>query len=302
MVNAPPSKKKRPFYRDWARGFIMARNEAKRQREIDRRRREDAHERALPSFLIAGVQKGGTTSLFDYLAQHPSVIPPIQKETYFTYTYHDDPDRAFRSFFPLQSELNELAKQTGGPTMTGEATPETMFTARTATRAHHAAPDAKIVALIREPIARAYSHHKHNMRHKLETVADFDRAIDLEAERTEAALARFESDERGVFDRTLNDQTYMVRGRYAEQVERLYNLWGRDKVLVIASERFFAETPTVYAEILAFLGLPPHDANLKAKNVNTYDPIKPETRERLQPTVGPWNAKLNEVLGRDIGW
>ncbi|MEM1183973.1 MAG: sulfotransferase domain-containing protein [Planctomycetota bacterium] len=290
------------FYRRWPRNIVMARNMRRRMAEVRRRRKTDAQERALPSFLIAGVMKGGTTSLFDYLSQHPNVLPPLHKETYFCFRKHANPGHDFRAFFPLQRELDEVSERTGHAAISGEATPETMFLPRLTRRAAEAAPGVKVIALLREPLSRAYSHHQHNVVRRKDRVRDFAEALRCEDERTAARIADFEARDDAVFGGALNDFTYLRKGFYAPQIESLHELFGRENTLVIASERLFRETGAVYAEVLAFLGLPAFEPDFKAKNTNEYDPFDASILEGLSETLGEWNQRLNDVLGRPLEW
>jgi len=290
------------FYRRWPRNIVMARNMRRRMAEVRRRRKTDARERALPSFLIAGVMKGGTTSLFDYLSQHPNVLPPLHKETYFCFQKHENPSHDFRAFFPLKRELEDQAQRTGHAAITGEATPETMFLPRLTRRAAEAAPGVKVIALLREPLARAYSHHQHNVVRRKDRVRDFAEALRIESQRTADRIKDFEASDNGVFGGPLNDFTYLSKGRYAEQVETLHELFGRENTMVIASERLFRETSVVYADVLAFLGLPAFEPDFRAKNTNEYDPFDSVVRDEFSGTLGGWNQRLNEVLGRSLEW
>lgn len=265
------------------------------------RLQHDAQERVLPDFLIIGVMKGGTTSLFDYLAQHPCMVPPIEKETQFVFHDHDDLGLGLRAYFPLQREMEEHSERLGHRAMTGEATPENMYLPKMVERFSTAAPHAKLIALLREPVARAYSHFKHNMSRNLDPIRDFGQALAAEDARTGPLFEAFDRDPR-VVPAGVNDWTYMHRARYAEQLERVFEKYPRDRVMVISSERFFAETPAVYAEVLAFLGLPPHQAKLDPKNQNQYDKIDPAIRARLADQVRPWNERLFSLLGTRYDW
>ncbi|MEM7621785.1 MAG: sulfotransferase domain-containing protein [Planctomycetota bacterium] len=303
-----PYVKQRPLarLRHWYGKSVMAVRERQRRKELGRRRAHDAAERALPDFLVVGVQKGGTTALFDYLCTHPAVVEPIQKETHFCYTPSQDPERDFRSFFPLRAELDTVAASNNGVAITGEATPETMFTARTLDRtcraldAGGAAP--KIIAVIRDPVARAYSQHNHNLRRRLDRETSFASAIDSEDKRSKDALARFEAQESAVFEGAVQNLTYLARGRYAEQVERLFERFGRDRVMVIQSERLFGDTHTVFANVLAFLGLTPRTIDATPRNANVYGKLDPALAERLKQKTAPWNERLYEILGERYDW
>jgi len=99
--------------------------------------------RAQPDFLIVGVMKGGTTSLFRYLSQHPDVLPPFRKEIkYFDCNYFEGA-AWYRAHFPLRQKF------TGGSKLTGEATPYYIFHPTAHERVASAVPQAKIIIILR---------------------------------------------------------------------------------------------------------------------------------------------------------
>ncbi len=90
--------------------------------------------RALPDFLIIGTKRGGTTSLYRYLSQHPSVVPlfpsarvlPLRQDKKGVHYFDSNAWRPlawYRSFFPLRSTMAAVKRRTGLPSVTGEASP-----------------------------------------------------------------------------------------------------------------------------------------------------------------------------------
>src|SRR5688572_4751100 len=105
----------------------------------------------LPSFLIIGVQRGGTTSLYDYLVQHPRIAPAKRKEVhYFDIRYPNGP-AWYRKQFSWWLNVRRNV-------MTGEASPYYIFHPAVPDRVRETVPDAKLIVLLREPVARALSH------------------------------------------------------------------------------------------------------------------------------------------------
>ena len=132
--------------------------------------------RKLPDFLIVGVMKGGTTSLFRYLVRHPQVLPPFRKEIkYFDCNYING-QNWYQAHFPLKKKF------VGGSKLTGEATPYYIFHPQAPMRIAEALPEAKIIILLRNPIDRAYSHYQHMVRVGREPLS-FEEAIAAEPER-----------------------------------------------------------------------------------------------------------------------
>lgn len=105
------------------------------------------------------------------------------------------------------------------------------------------------------------------------------------------------------FSRPWWDYTYRARGRYAEQLERWFGVFPREQVLVVPSEDLLDEPEQTYARVLEFLGAPPHRLDSFPRVFERqYEPMRPETRERLAAEFAEPNRRLYELLGRNLGW
>ena len=135
--------------------------------------------RLRPSFLIIGAQKCGTTALLRALRLHPLVLAPVRKEIhYFDHGYDRGP-RWYRSHFPARR---------GAAYVTGEASPSYLMHPLAPSRAAAFDPDMKLVAILRDPVERALSHHAMTTRKGQETLP-FEAAVDAEAERLSGCRA-----------------------------------------------------------------------------------------------------------------
>ena len=253
----------------------------------DTLRRATAALRPLPAFLVIGVQKGGTTSLFRYLEEHPRVAAPRVKEVHFFDEAFDRGVDWYRGNFPV--------RRPGGRWVAGEATPYYLYHPRVPERVHATLPGARLVALLRDPVDRAYSHYQHEVRAGRERLT-FEQAIDAEHERLSAEPAG-----EGWAHR---HQSYLARGRYAEQLERWLRWFSRDQLLVEASEDLYADPGAVVARVQRFVGLEPHPcAAYRVHNSGGYARgLAPGTRERLAAYFAPHNRRLEALLGRGFGW
>src|SRR6188508_1226206 len=119
-------------------------------REPDQERLDTAHLRQPPTFMIIGTQKGGTTSLHRYLDKHPDVTMALKKEVHFFDSFYFKGSDWYLAHFPLRSEAAQ----------TGEASPTYIFHPEAPRRVYDAFPQVKLIALLRNPVDRAYSHHQ----------------------------------------------------------------------------------------------------------------------------------------------
>jgi len=281
---------------------------AKRQ-ILDRRirwRSQTARFRVLPDFLIIGTQRGGTSSLSSYLAQHPSVVRSLRKETeYFSRRYGLGIDW-YRAHFPLRFR-KVSGPWSGDGLLTFEATPDYIFYPHAPERARRTIPHAKLIVLLRNPVDRAISHHRHMVRLGFETLP-FEEAIAAEAERIAADVAALRRDPLHQ-PRALLRFSYISRGLYAEQLERWMQAFPRERFLIVKSEDFFADPASVFDQVIAFLGLRPWRPRSFANVTHRRRPPGPQVpaipldvRVRLGELFAPHNARLYESLGRDFGW
>ena len=267
----------------------------KRRRKAQSRRRLHAGE--LPDFLIIGAQKGGTTYLYNILRRHPYFKAAIRKEIHFfdTPRFRQGVDW-YRTHFPQQQERN------GRRIITGEASPYYLFYPLAARRVAETIPQVKLIALLRNPVDRAYSDYQHTFRQGNETLS-FKEALELEEARLLGEKEKILADENY---RSINYRrfSYIARGIYVDQLEEWHKYFDAKQLLILKSEDFFACPSETLDLVLEFLGLPERDFALEGKrNEGGYsDPMEPDTRRWLEDFYEPHNRRLYEYLGRDFAW
>lgn len=247
--------------------------------------------RPLPDFLIVGAQKAGTTALYAYLRWHPRITGPSWKEVSFFDRHYGRGVAWYRGHFP--------ARRSGR--LIGEASPGYLFHPLAPQRAKATVPAARLIALLRDPVDRALSHYHHEVALGREPLS-FEEALDAEAERTRREAERMVR-EPGYFSHAWWDHAYLARGRYAEQLERWLAVFPREQLLVVASEELAADPGGTYGRVLEFLGAPGHALRSYPRVYKQdYGEMAPGTRRRLEEHFADPNARLYELLGRDLGW
>lgn len=254
-------------------------------------RRLSSSFRPLPGCLIIGAQKGGTSSLHHILGQHRRIAASNPKEVHFFSDNHSFGLEWYRSAFPLRRGAVGL-----------ESTAGYLMHPHVPERVRKDLPGVKLIALLRDPVARAYSNWQHTTRRGDEDLP-FEEAIDREAERTEAAWVRLLADPATDARRELR-HSYLRRGQYAEQLERWYRIFPREDILVLRSEDFFAEPRRIADLAIAWLGLEPFaGVDVSARNTGGgYGALEPRLAERLRRYFAPHNRRLYDLLGSDLGW
>jgi hypothetical protein len=215
---------------------------------------------------------------------------------------------SYRSFFPL-SVARRAARLRGRDLIAGEATPYYLFHPAVPERVAATVPDIRLIALLRDPIERAYSHHQLMYRTGREKLS-FEDAVAAETKRLAAAekhLAGESGEARTAEGHRIHHhhrhRSYLSRGLYAEQLERWLAHFPREQLLVLRAEDFLARPTEIYAEVVAFLGLRPWlPRDFVHRNLGSYAPIDPTLRARLEEYFAEPNARLARLLGRDFAW
>lgn len=261
--------------------------------------RVTARFRMAPSFVIVGASRSGTTSLFRALTTHPLVRRPTVNKgiRYFDLNYYR-PTAWYYGHFPMRPTARG---RRGAEPVTFEASGYYLFHPFAVERLAREIPEVRIVAMLRDPIERAFSAWKHESARGFEWET-FPRALELEDERL-----------LGEADRMRRDPTYESfthrhlshrhRGEYAEQLERVYSVFPRSQVHVLESERFFMTPESEYRALLEFLGLPPClPDRFEQHNARPSAAMPSEARAMLAEHYSSHDDRLAELLGYRTGW
>ena len=267
----------------------MGQARAKRLAKVRRQKIVAAQRRAtegpLPDFVVLGTQKGGTSFFYRLLTEHPLVRGAAAKELHFFDNKFAEGVGWYRRCFSESEQVD------GQRTITGEASPSYLFNPQVPERMARIVPEARLIALLRNPVDRAYSHYQMEVRRGKEA-RSFEEA-------TEEEMISAEGEENALDVR----YAYLTRGLYADQLERFSFFANRDRLLVVKSENLFTRRLEVLERVIAFLGLPPFESTLAPPAGNTtYEPMDPGTRQHLEGFFAPHNERLYDLLNTDFGW
>jgi sulfotransferase family protein len=253
---------------------------------------------ALPDFVIIGAHKGGTTSLYHLLTQHPYVERAPVKELHF----FDLPERFEKGIEWYRRCFPPPRWKDGRRTITGEATPYYLYYPHVADRMAEVIPQARLIALLRNPVDRAYSHYYMRRRLGHET-GTFEEAV--EAEKAWLLHREKEPSEHERYSSASDDSSNLLaRGIYVDQLLRWSRFFDAGQMLVLKSEDFFERPADIVKRVLDFLGLPEWEPPAwEIRNKGNYEQkLDPATRRWLEEFFEPHNRRLYEYLGVDFGW
>jgi hypothetical protein len=249
-------------------------------------------EKWAPDFIIVGAQKSGTGSLRTYMTQHPQVVWSKENEVHFFDLYFKKGTKWYQNQFPKPPSSDHILGEKSPYYMIHPLVPERVFTLY---------PKVKIIMILRNPVKRAYSHYQFNLRNKVENFS-FEEAIDAESKRLEGEEKKLMKHS-SYYSKNFKRYSYLRRGVYVDQIQRWLDYFPREQILILTLDDLIKDPHHVMNETFAFLGLPPCE-NIQFGNAKElyYEPMKPETRQKLIEYFRPYNQQLRELLNRDFSW
>lgn len=242
-----------------------------------------------PDFLIIGAQKSGTTTLFTTMARHNGLCEPFRKEIgYF--------DRKFDRHSSNWYFANFPGRMSG---LTGEATPDYLFSHQAPKRVKEILPKVRLIAILRDPVSRALSHYYHEVRLGRETL-EFDEALERESARLSPGYDASDDSASQMSDLQRRHYfSYIGRGMYGAQIERWLRHFPVDQMHICRFEELKADVTKVANDALAFIGL---SANLKSiprerENVGAYDVSEAKLPEAILGRFDEDQALLQRLVG-----
>ena len=233
----------------------------------------------LPNFLIIGAAKSGTTALYQYLQQHPQIyFSPIKEPKFFAYDGAPPDYRGpagdetrQRDFVTELAAYEALFAGVTGQTAIGEASTLYLYHPRAPERIRHHIPGAKLIAVLRHPVDRAYSDflsHTVVAGDGREPLADFGEALQAEAGR--------------IRDNWWPLWHYQQRGFYHGQLARYYERFPRSQIKVYLYEDLESDAAGLCRDVFRFLGVD--------------DEVRPDTSLKHNVSGLPRNQRLHDLL------
>jgi hypothetical protein len=259
--------------------------------------------------MIIGTPKAGTTSLFQYLAQHPKIKPPKEKELLYFSTNQYKGLKWYLKNFPIKDEADCFSF---------EATPSYMYYRKSLKRIKHLFPDIKLIIILRDPIQRAFSQWNFNREGSSFLLG---RPLALEKRTFKTAIQEELAGKK--ISHPLHK--YVYRSEYSRHLANVYQIFDKDQVLVVDFEELKKQPQVVLAETTFFLGLEnvysqfnkseqrlegllqtqdkENKKELKAYNANpNKEKLDEETAEILKVYFEPFDEEIIQLTGRSFSW
>ena len=255
-----------------------------------------------PDFICIGAQKCGTTSLYQYLSQHPQIIPAAMKEVHYFDLNYIRGDEWYNGFFPTWKKKLSLMIQKRKRMITGEASPYYIFHPHSLERIYKYNSNVKIIVLLRDPVERMWSHFRYAKVRGKEYL-NFSEALEREDSRIKDEYEKMMQNENY---RSFEHQrhSYRKRSEYYHQVEEVFKFFDRKNVLLLKSEDLFCDTQRIMDEVCVFLKVQKIDSDEYriANKGGLKESIDPVIEKKMREYFKPYNEKLYDLTGRNFGW
>jgi tetratricopeptide (TPR) repeat protein len=241
----------------------------------------------IPDFIILGAAKCGTTSLFEYLKQHPQILLPHKKEIDFFSKYFHRGRDWYLSHFSSIAEANNF--------ITGEASTRYFDCAEVDVKIKQMLPQTKLIILLRNPVERTISDYYHHVNRGVET-----RTLQEIVTSTQLFLKKATKRELAYTDSEFN---YILTSIYYPKIQRWINQFDREQILVIASESLFQDPRSVMTKVFQFLDVDFYDSNkYNQYNIGSYPKVADELKQNLHDIFQSYNRQLEEYLKSSFNW
>jgi hypothetical protein len=248
----------------------------------------------LPTFLIIGAARSGTTSLHRYLGQHPDVfMSPVKEPRFFAMEGaassppSGSEERVWSGTVTSREAYESLFRGVAGETAVGESSVLYLWSERAARAIHAAIPDAKLIASLRHPADRAFSHFRHNRRIGHEPNETFAAALADDAVRHYTA--------------------YVEQGMYGYLLRRYCERFDRDRICVLLYDDLCADPTAATQALYRFLGVDDRFVprteeifNASAEPSAGDERLDPALRRRLTERFREDILRLEELIDRDL--
>ncbi|MDH3284601.1 MAG: sulfotransferase [Acidobacteriota bacterium] len=245
---------------------------------------------SLPNFLIVGASKSGTTSLYEYLGEHPDVfMSPLKETNFFTFDGRrprfGGPDGAVfvRDSIYQRDDYERLFADRKSETAVGEASPRYLFTPGTAERIQRLIPRARIVAILRNPAERAFSAYCMRVRDGWESCRSLEEAMADEPRRLRESWAS------GI---------YLQRGYYGAQLSEYFDRFPTEQIRVYLYDDLRADPQGLLRDLFRFLGVDDGFSPDMSRRYNVSGVIRNPLLRFLWTRTHPLQAALRPFVSK----
>lgn len=249
-----------------------------------------------PNFILVGFGKCGSTSLYNYIAQHPNILPALEKEVRFfnriEQIFHNKAENInwYLSHFAPVPKTGEF--------ITGDGSPGYIVNPGVEQKVFDYFPNVKLIVIVRHPVNRSISHYHHRVRTGFE-----NRSIEEVFNSELSLLENLDSPELVCKEAIASSNSYLKASLYICHLERWMNLFPKENFLILSNEDLNNNPNLVMEQTFEFLGLTNYQIDQYHRfKQGAYKPIAQEIHQRLLKFFNPHNQRLEQFLQRSFDW
>jgi Sulfotransferase domain len=231
------------------------------------------------------------------MSRHPQLLPPIVKEVHYFDQNFDKGSGWYNAHFPTLGQAKAIEDRIGAPTFAFDTTPYYLFHPQATERVHSYQPKAKLIALLRDPVLRSWSHYRYEKMRGFEPL-DAEAALAAESVRVPNAHHVYGTSREAHFMH--QHYTYSARSEYDVQIERWLTLFPREQMLILRAEDLFSNPRGTLQTVWRFLGVSQFELDdYGSLNQGEFKKLPEGVESWLQRRLAPSIARCPTIFSYD---
>ena len=248
--------------------------------------------RTIPNFIVIGVKRCGTTTLYEQLSEHPCIEKSSHDNLGFFNNNFELGINWYKSHFVTNLRKREIERKYG-QFATYDVTSSYIQKKKTAENIFKTLPNVKLIIILRNPTDRAYSEYNQNIIDENESREFIDLIKQEIKEIQNMENIEFSSDKINL----------VKKGMYEKQISPWLEIFDRKQILIITTEEFGEKTTETYDKIFRFLELPEYKIKNKERHrKGAYKEMNVKTRKILDDFYEPYNKELFQKIEETFQW
>jgi hypothetical protein len=258
--------------------------------------------RLLPTVMIVGFHKTATTSLHEYLIQHPNVIKPLRKEIGYFSVFFWRGEMWYRSHFSTVFSKFKLNRRKENFVVL-DSDPNCSYHPYSPKRIRDRLPKIKLIFVLRNPIDRAWSDFNQDLNREYISNISFEEKIKEDEHDFDKMIKSLKSEKLQSDYFKEIQRPYLSIGKYVVHIKEWLKYFSREQILFLTTDELKSDLDGSLQKIFNFLNIPNQSIlDLEKKNVGKYEKMNSKTREKLIEYYRPYNLELETLLNKKFNW
>jgi len=258
--------------------------------------------RLSPDVMIVGFHKTATTSLHNYLIQHPNIIKPLRKEIGYFSVFFWRGEMWYRSHFPTKF-MKYIKSRKNENFLVLDSDPICSYHPYSPQRIHDNLPKTKLIFILRNPIDRAWSDYNQDLNRGWIPKISFEEKMKEDDTNFINMINSYKSEKLLGDDLYDLPRPYLSIGKYVVHIKKWLDYFPNEQILFLTTDEIKSDLNTSLKKIFKFLDIPEKNiSNTKKHNVRKYPKMNSDTRVKLIEYYKPYNSELEKLLNTNFDW